>query len=227
MADTETDKPAPAPAPRIAAAVPRNRVAQVTEAIAAEHAAQDARTQRQHKTPRRQAAPAQAAAPNDPLRPLKVTGSFIGGTVKGGLNGIGKGAGYGFWVGAAVGVLGCFAVGLGGGGLLIMAAGLVGTTMAGMALGGGVGLLTGGANGVRKEMAADKQHDSKTAGRQPQQGRGPVRNYTDHQAAQRYVGQVNFDRYRQQDAENDRDQATYWQDRVSAERDGWGMGRGS
>ena len=162
-----------------------------------------------------------------PLRPVQQVGAFAKGTVVGGLNGVAKGGRYGMWVGMAAGILGCIAVGFAGGGLLMIATGFVGAALTGMAVGGAVGVLGGGVKELHKEVcrqqgcdAKEKQQDAAKAAALP-----ATPTQQDFREDRQTRSELNYDRYRQQDAENKRDLQTYWQDRVSAEQGGWGMGR--
>jgi|GEM_PF-6633961 len=200
--------------------------------LAAQNAEMDAEIEREakeHHERKRRVIAQQAEkpkAPNDPLRPLEVAGSFVKGTVMGTLGGVGQGARYGFFTGAFVGILGCIAMGTGA---LPMAlfAGLVGCSLGGALLGGATGMLTGGVTGVHKEMQreaiVDQQAIAKKGRSKPTVSQGPSQ--ADIREENRTRSRLNFDRSRQQDLENQRDTATYWQDRVAAESHGWGMGR--
>lgn len=158
-----------------------------------------------------------------PLRPLQLTGAFIGGTITGTVDGVARGARYGLLSGIAGGVLYAVAVGTGGLGLGLFVGVAVGVG-AMMALGAGVGLMFGGAAGVRRELKREEQEDARgpNVAAQRTTRTSTVREIREDQ---RTRTQFNFDRSQQQDRENARDSQTYWQDRVGNDSSGWSMGR--
>ena len=221
MADPNTDPQAYVPAP------PRVGSHDVTE----DYKREDARAEEEHATRQKHHIARMRATKReevedkaDPLLPVKRTGQFIGGTVMGSLNGISTGVRRGLWLGAAVGILGCVAVGFAGGGIGLLVGGFLATTVATGALGGVIGLATGGMNGIRRAEARAKMAEQQHQAQQPTaQHRRAERH--DYMQAERARGTLNFDRFQQQERENANDRANYWQDRVSGDA-GMGMNRG-
>jgi hypothetical protein len=139
-----------------------------------------------------------------PTRPIRRAWDFFKGTVKGTLDGMARWTKPGMWLG----ILGGLAVGAGTGMTIgyIVTGVLVGMFGA-IALGGTIGLLTGG----YRQM---KYGDQKEAAR----NRGKSNGIFYQEAIDRdVIADKNFERAYQQSQELDYDRSTYWTDRVSSE----------
>ncbi len=176
---------------------------------------------------------------NDAARPVRRGFTFIGGTLKGALDGIASGGRKGLYWGAVAGIaLAYLPMFLGAGasiGLIAMGyeafssgllltnvmAGALGGFLGGAALLGTKGVLTGGVKSVQREQRREKYADDlaiKEEERQIRHGHRP--NYRDLYNHHRKADSYNMDRL--QYLETSRD----WQERIEAERNSGSQGRG-
>lgn len=160
------------------------------------------------------------------LRPVRYTGAGLKGTAEGLFNGMAHFGRKGLWVGLGVGIF----VGLTGGfgyTLMLAAAGFAAGAVGGAAF----GALKGGYDGVSRAARRDKYSNElaeRQAAREDRASRAqgaPRRNPRDARDRKQTLSNYSFERFMQQDMENDRDYATYWQDRVSNGQSN-GNGRG-
>lgn len=203
--------------------------AQIEEEVKQEH--ERRRKEAPKRAVRQVAASASSAMQGfDPLRPVRMLGAFVKGTIMGTLGFAGKGAQYGLWGGAFFGVLGAIALGMSAGPMALFV-GLIGFPVVGFGLGALAGAALGGVLGVNREMKRDKQAEdaaraSASKQSRPALGKAQRADVADSlEEERRKRTELNFDRSRQQDLENQRDNQTYWQDRIASESNGWGMGR--
>ncbi len=147
------------------------------------------------------------------LRALRTLGEFIHGTVKGGIDGIADGGRLGFFVAMGTTVVGTIAMGFGGfAGAFFLSMLLI--PVGGMVLGGVVGTLTGGIKKARENEQKEDAVEARTSGRH-------VPSYRDVKDFNEYKTNFNFDRFQQQQRENNTD----WQDRVRNEQSAqWSRG---
>ena len=180
-----------------------------------------------------QAKAASAGAGFDILRPVKQAATFIDGTVMSTLNTMAKWGKTGSYIGLGIGavamVMSTGGVGLFGAGLFGLATGVPNLVIgwaaglaAGAAAGGTVGMLTGGAQAVGREMRLQKYGEEMAYREQAaggRRGRGTIGpNAREYHANQEYLNNLAYDRYDQYFDDRAKQESTYWQDRVSAER---------
>lgn len=226
MAENETYTPA---APRVNATDMGAQNKQMDAAIQreVEHAHKQ-RTQVQQT----QADAAQAhkhrltMGPLHPLRPVQRAVAFSKGTVHGTLSGIAYGGRKGGWLGLAVGALACVALGSAGGGIALIPLGFIACASAGAVVGGVTGFVAGGLRGLYGEVKAEYGADARAQANSKTTTRTTTSRVTTQElrTERKARSVLNYDRYHQQDLENQRDKKTYWQDHVSADAHGWGRG---
>lgn len=161
------------------------------------------------------------------MRPARYAGAGVKGTAVGLLDGMARFGRKGLWAGLGLGI---FA------GIATTSLGIVGMVAAtgfivGAVGGAAFGALNGAYHGVTREARRDKYADEvleRQSAREARAARAqntPRHSYRDLHAARENINNYNFERQLQQERENDRDFATYWQDRVSSGH-GNGNGRG-
>ena len=172
------------------------------------------------------APPAITPKKHDFLRYPRYAAAFVGGTVTGTLDGIGKGGRKLSWVGMGVGALAVLCGATGIGLLPMMAFGWAAGLATGAVGGGLLGALTGGAQNMGREHRKNKYSDDLLERAKAKSKPTPHVDYRqEHRDYQQKNGYM-LDRIFQQDRENDRDVSTYFRDSVAASRHGHQHGQG-
>jgi hypothetical protein len=169
---------------------------------------------------------AAAKTGHDPLRAIRYTQAFVGGTVRDGLNGFTRWGNTGMKWGAALGLLvGVAAIGIATlPGLLAVAAGAVGGYVVSGAVGGLRGTVTGGMRSVNR-IRRGELYAEDLLERDAMQRNAP-HNHADYRRYRRQPENFNYSQIQilQRENEAKRDSNTYWQDREHNSSSGRGMG---
>ncbi len=171
--------------------------------------------------------PPQSKAGFDLLRPVRRLGSAVNGFFGGGLDGMSRFGNKGLWAGLGVGIL----AGIAGGGIGYVMMFAIGGFLTGATVGTVGGALKGTYDNVSRDGRRDKyanevaERQAARADRAARSPSVPSVNHRDYNAKRQNAGNYNFERQLQQERENDKDYATYWQDRMEGSR-GNGNGRG-
>lgn len=151
-----------------------------------------------------------AAKPHDPLRGIRYSKAFVGGTIKGALDGMATWGAKGLSWGAAIGVFAGIALGSIGvfGGMAVV------SFLASAAVGTAVGTLTGGPKAVAREQRRDKYAEDLLQ-RAEIRKHAPENkaDYRDLHRAQKKHADAWTAQVMTRNNENVRDTKTYWQDR--------------
>ncbi len=161
----------------------------------------------------------------DPLRPVRYAIGFTQGTVFGTMDTMSNWGRKGSKIGAAMGLL-VLISGAASGGLALIPIGWAMGLAGGAIAGGTAGLVTGGVKGVGREQRKDKYADDIVRRERAKSLPLPK---TDYRAAHREYKRrdnYNYDRYLQQQRENNSDYKTYYQDAVRNSRSNSGFGQG-
>ena len=171
---------------------------------------------------------AAAKTGHDPLKPLRYAVTFVGGTLRDGINGMGKWGRTGLKYGAALGIL--TAIGapwLLGGAVATVTVVALGGFALGMLGGGTYGLANGGMRAVNRMNRAEKYAEDLIV-RDKQQRSAPINraDYRHYTAARRIEAFETQRQFLERQKEIERDARTYsahppqttWQDRIAESR---------
>lgn len=156
---------------------------------------------------------AAAKTGHDPLKPVRYTWTFLGGSLKDGLNDMAHYGRKGLWVGAGLGMVAAIALSS----LVVpLVAGALGGFLIGALGGGSYGLATGGFKAVGRvhrgeKYAEDLIQRKKVQEMQPDSRADYRAAYNEQQRRNSYITQQVLER----NNENTRDFNTYWQDYVN------------
>lgn len=162
---------------------------------------------------------------NDWTRPFRYSWAFVKGTLYDTFDKAAHLGHAGFYIGMAVGVLSFFATGgvagIGAFGALVMNVlwnGVLGAGI-GMAAGGVLGAVTGGMRGWSRASRKEKYADELATREDERETAAPRGfSYRDVMARNDVATNYNYDRAQQIARENQRDDSTFWRDRVDNER---------
>lgn len=157
---------------------------------------------------------------NDPVRPLRYTWKFIGGTIGAALDGMARYGRKGLMVGAGIGILATIAL---GGTTAFLLTPLFACAAGGFLLGAGggtlVGLLTGGMNAVGREYRTTVYAEDLVQRKNIQTHAKPNRqDYREAYRRQQLQNSYTTQQVLERTNENTRDYNTYWQDREADRR---------
>ncbi len=169
---------------------------------------------------------AAAKTGRDPLRPIRYTHAFIGGTITDTLNGFTRWGNTGMKWGAGLGLLvGVAVIGIATlPGLLAVAAGGMGGYLASGAIGATKGALTGGMRAVNRIRRGELYAEDLL--QRDQMQRNAPHNHADYRRYRPQQEHFNYSQVQilQREQEAARDQNTYWQDREHRGSSGRGVG---
>ncbi len=146
------------------------------------------------------------------LTPLGRTLTYAGGTLKGGLNGMATGGRFGFWAALIAMVVVGFGAGLSAsiaGQMLFL--GIPAIMLVGVAIGGVVGLVTGGPGELARKERGDDGHAPALG---PKRRAYQTMNYQEAREAQQDHQENIFDKLQQQERVDRHEASTYWRDQV-------------